>query len=191
MNQRLNIKRPSTLLLKKAHSRANYVQMRDDRGRVTYFRHLKGTPDNFSVNIPRSGSYFLEGDFFITDLLPLHHERPKFTLPPAERNKFKPFNIEINPNLKGTPARIFTDVGKVEIGQNFKQYPPQIRLFILLHELGHFYYITEWKADLFAAYWYINLGYNASNAFYALSKVLSHSPANTERLQKLFNQITK
>jgi len=121
--------------------------------------------------------------------LPLVPCKIKFDLPTPERNKLKNFKIEFNPTLQGTPARIFTDSGLVEIGPQFQNYEPPTKLFILLHELGHFYYKTEWKTDTFALYWYLKLGYNKSQAFYALSRVLKTSPENMKRLINVFNKI--
>jgi hypothetical protein len=183
---RIKINEPSTLLLRKR--RAKYAHILDDRGRTIYKRYMNGKADNFSVNMPTKGTYYLP-DTEILDRLPLVPCKIKFDLPTPERNKLKNFKIEFNPTLNGTPARIFTDSGLVEIGPNFQNYDPPTKLFILLHELGHFYYKTEWKTDTFALYWYLKLGYNKSQAFYALSRVLKTSPENMKRLINVFNKI--
>jgi hypothetical protein len=185
--QKVKIHEPSTLLLRR--NGAKEARIYDKRGRKIYRRYFGGRADNFSVNLPQAGEYYLPDNFDIRDRLPLVPCKVKFTLPEPERNRLKPFRIEYKPDLIGTPARIFTDAGLVEIGPEFNRHEPPTKLFILLHELGHYYYKTEWKTDTFALYWYLKLGYNKSQAFYALTKVLKTSPANMERILNLFNKI--
>ena len=92
--------------------------------------------------------------------------------------------------MKGTPARNFTGKGLIEVGEKFYKYPYAVRVFILLHELGHFYYKDESLCDLFAAKNFINWGYNNSTAFYALSQVLNcDSDRNKERVTILFKNL--
>jgi hypothetical protein len=104
----------------------------------------------------------------------------------------------------------------IELSREFYDLAKPIRVFILLHELGHFYFgITdadvakansmkdgkEWlkqkadesetKCDLFALVNYLKMGYNRSMAFYALSKVLKKSKANETRLKALLDNIQK
>lgn len=185
--QKINIKNPSTVLLRRKG--AKVAQIYDKSGRRIYRRFLHPRADNFSVNLPRPGEYFLPDDIEIRDRLDLIPCRVNFKLPETERNRYKAFRIEFNPELNGTPARIFTDSGLIEISPQYSKYDPPTKLFILLHELGHYYYKTEWKTDTFALYWYLKLGYNKSQAFYALTRVLKVSPANFHRITNIFNKI--
>jgi len=186
--QKINIKEPSTILLKRKG--AKIAQIYDRSGRRIYRRFLHPRADNFSVNLPRTGEYFLPDDIEIRDRLHLVPCRVNFKLPEPERNKYKPFKIEFKADLEGTPARIFTDSGLIEIGPQYQSYDPPTKLFILLHELGHYYYQTEWKTDTFALYWYIKLGYNKSQAFYALTRVLKVNPLNFHRITNIFKKIS-
>ena len=101
----------------------------------------------------------------------------------------KPYKFVFNPNLNGSPARNFSQTGIIEYGNNFLNLPAPVKTFILLHEIGHFFYKTEKYCDIFAAKNFIDMGYNNSTAFYALSKVLRESAANKERENFLFNHL--
>jgi hypothetical protein len=149
---------------------------------------MHGLADNFSLNLPTAGTYYFGEELSVRDRLHLVPNKVRFTLPEPERNRYKPFKIEFNKELKGTPARIFTQEGVIEVAPTYYKLDPPTRLFILLHELGHYFYETEWKTDTFALYYYLKLGYNKSQAFYALSKVLHPSAGNMERITRLFNK---
>ena len=164
--------------------------LHNSQGELYYIRELDGNTDEISINICHHDRYTPSIPFTVLEreeLTPYGWD--KIELPEPERNKVKQFRIKYNPNLKGTPARIFTDSGLIEIGERFYKYPPPLRMFILFHEFGHFYYITESLADLYALKMYLMLGYNESNAFYALSKILHPNEQNNERITKLFETI--
>lgn len=186
MKNFIKIDKPTTLKLK---SNRDSSRIYDEKGRKIFHRFFKGKADNFSVNLPRKGVYYFDENTTINDILPLEKNRITFELPPQERSRYKPFKIVHNKSLTSTPARIFTEAGVIEVSDRFYQFDPQIRLFILLHELGHYFYKTEWKTDLFALYYYLQLGYNKSQAFYALSRVLHPSPSNMVRIKSLFNAV--
>ena len=105
-----------------------------------------------------------------------------------ERQREKPIQIVFNPELdeNSTPARIFTELGVIEIGKKFLPLPPQQKMFILLHEYGHLFYKDEHKTDIYALKNYLQLGFNPSQAFRALSEVLHRSPENLKRIEGLF-----
>jgi hypothetical protein len=175
-------------------SNSKKAKILDSKGRVIFFRNLKKEGEKFSVNLPREGVYSFTGAEITKDL-PLVPNSIKFELPAPEREGlFKPFKIVENLNeaeMKGTPARIFPLIGKIEVSAKFKSLPPQIRLFILLHEMGHFFYKTEWKTDTFALYYYLKMGYNSSQALYALTRILHPTQRNFERINKLFKKVQR
>ena len=109
-------------------------------------------------------------------------------LPPPDRNAGKKVTIRINPNLTGTPARIFPATGIIEVGADFHKLPEQAKLFILLHELGHLYYSQEKDADHFALTAFNHLGGNPSQSVYTLMSFLSDTPDNRARINSLFNK---
>lgn len=187
--QKISIKKPSTLRI---NIKGNRTKILDKNKREIYNRVFKNDVNNFEVNLPRAGEYFLEDNCTINEIFDLIKKEPNFELPTPERQRYKPFKIVKNKHLKNTPARIYTNMGIIETGSKFQTYPPQTRLFILLHELGHFFYKTEWKTDLFALYYYQKLGYNSSQAFYSLSRVLNpNSPQNKIRILNLFIHLNK
>lgn len=108
-----------------------------------------------------------------------------------ERFRFKNFVINYRNDIGNTPARINTMVSPaiIEVSDKWKAYPPQVRLFVLLHEMGHMFYQTEDKCDNFALKLYLQQGFNASQAFYALSKILHPQGEGLHRIQKLFSTL--
>ena len=110
-----------------------------------------------------------------------------------ERQRARDYKIVFNPylTLQDTPARIFTlkSPAVIEIGRRYYTYPPQVRIFILLHERGHMLYQSEHKTDCWALKQYLGMGYNASQAFNALHKVLHTSEKSQYRIKKLFNEL--
>jgi len=156
-----------------------------------HFRTFEKLTTECKINFPKNGRYEIKGCIGL-DLKPLEYcNLEYFKLPQIERNRAKKGHTRIvmNEDLKGTPARIFTHQQKIEISPMFKTLPFQIQKFIIFHEIGHYFYSTEWKTDAFALYWFLKKGYNESNAYYALSKILSKSNDNIERIEKMANHI--
>ena len=176
------------------------VKLNDHNGRfllhlgdkIWIDRDIKPEVKEISFNIVKNGDYTAPIEFEILKIEPIKTINTIQLFDP-ERNRQRPFKIVYNPRLgeSATPARIFTNLypAKIEVGKRFYQYPPQVRMFILLHELGHLYYTTEHKCDLFALKNFIEMGFNISQAFYALSKVLHPNETNKERINQLFNEI--
>lgn len=156
-----------------------------------FFRVLNGKFDEIKFNLCHAGTYdCLQGS--IVRIVPIEINPLSVSLPKPDRMRFKSFDISFNPELTGSPARNFTGTGKIETGTKFKDYPYPVRVFILLHEIGHFFYTDEADCDLFAAKMFINMGYNNSTAFYSLSNVLNCDVTrNKDRVMKLFNNLNK
>ena len=115
----------------------------------------------------------------------------KITLPKAQRNDFKAYRIVENFDLVGSPARINRKAGIIEISPAFKQLNEQEQEFILLHEKGHFFYADEFCCDLFAMVNYLNKGYNKSQAYQCMHKVLKLHPINQQRIKQIFDNLQK
>lgn len=167
-----------------------YFCLFDDKGRIYYFRHLDGKTPRIKFNIPDPGSYDGHISFDVIKTIPIETPAKYPALPPAERDRWKKLTFVYNPELAGTPCRIFTDTGIIEYGDDYKKLPPPIKLFLNLHEIGHFLYTTESYCDLYALISFLRMGYNRSTAYYALSKILSRSPENMQRINDLFSSIT-
>lgn len=163
------------------------------KDQIYFFRVLNGKYTNIKFNVCHAGTYKTDRGI-IDKIVPIEIEPLNFDLPVPDRNRMKEFKIIHNPNLPltGTPARNFTHKGIIETGLKYKTLPFPIRLFILLHEIAHFYYKDEEKCDLWAAKMYVQKGYNNSMAYYSLSMVLNCvTDRNQDRLKNLFNHLNK
>ena len=159
-------------------------------GQLYFFREIQGKHSEIKFNLVHPGKYEVnKGE--VKQILPIQITPLDFTMPEPDRNRMKEYKIIHNPTLQGTPARNFTKTGLIETGVNFWKFPFPVRLFILLHEIGHFYYSDETNCDLFAAKTFVKMGYNNSTAYYSLSKVLHPSEKNNERLKQLFKHLNK
>lgn len=158
-----------------------------------YFRYLPSpNMQRIKFNVPDEGTFFSYTPFSILKTSAIETPDTYPVLPPAERNRAKPVTMVINPALKGgTPARIFSDIGLIEVSPDFFNIPMTVRLFLQEHEKAHMYYKTEEYCDLMALVNFLRMGYNRSTAFYALTDYLKRSGANIERMKFLLSQIQK
>jgi hypothetical protein len=159
-------------------------------GKLYYFRYLDGKVPRIKFNIPDVGNYTSETPFKVVKLAKIEVPDNLPKLPPAERDRIKPSIVKHNPDLKNTPARIFTDTGLIETGEIFPSLPEPIQKFLLWHEKGHFFYRSEHLCDLYALVNYLRQGYPRSMAYYALIKVLKRSKQNMQRVDEMMKQIT-
>lgn len=166
-------------------------QLNDASGKCYYFRYFSGCVPRIKVNIPDQGVYtgnvlfevYKRSDIELPEIWPI--------LPPAQRDRVRPLQVIDNSTLTGTPLRIFTDTGIVEVAPVFYSYPLPIQKFLLEHERGHLFYRDEDKCDLFALVNYLRMGYNACMGYYALAKILSVSTQNVQRLKENLKNIQK
>ncbi len=161
---------------------------------LEYERHLNGRTNRIKFNVVIGGDFLTNVECTIVKVVPIEIPELNIELPPFERDRIK--NVDVievvkNWELKGTPARIHTASGVIELGQDMYKYTKPMRVFFILHELGHFYYSTEKYCDLFALVFFLKLGYNMSTAMYCLTKVLRHNPANVERVLFIYNKLIK
>lgn len=97
-------------------------------------------------------------------------------------------NVVWVPDLPGTtPARVNHRTGVMELSiRQMKPMPVELRLFIMLHEMGHVVLQTldEEQADAWAFQQYAEMGYSLTAAVKALTRVLNpNSPAHVHRMQ--------
>lgn len=188
------IDKPSTIYLKNVKP-CNRLNVFLSNSKVTdmlyFFREINNRYDNIDFNLCHAGTYYCtHGE--VEKIVPIEIHSLKVSLPEKQRNRWGDFKIIYNPDFTNGPARNFTLKKIIETGPLYKEQPFPIRLFILLHECGHFYYKDEDFADLWAAKTFIDMGYNNSSALYALTKVLNFkSKKNEERIMKLFNSLNK
>lgn len=217
MQTNLSIKKPCTVYVK-FETPPGLFQLKHERHGLYYFRDLQGKTPRIKFNICHPGQYTANIPFEIVKVVPIEIPDTLPGLPSYERNDIKDFVINDNFDFYGSPARVFVKEGIIERSKDFYKLPKPIRVFILLHEVGHFFYgITdadikkanrlpepdnkdflrkrmyesEAKCDLFALVQYLQMGYNRSMAYYSLSKVLSRSQDNIDRVKKLVSNIQK
>lgn len=156
-----------------------------------FFRVLHKKYPAIKFNLCHPGKYSTTAGT-VDKILPLQIQKFNYTLPPKDRHLMKFFEFRKNPTLTGSPARNFTKLGIIETGTKYDTYPFPVRLFILLHEIGHFYYKDEANADAFAAKTFVDLGYNESTALYSLSNVLNfESKRNKDRIETMLYNVQK
>lgn len=162
----------------------------DKKGEVYFFRETNGK-NKLKVNFPQVGSYTTNVETAIK-IEPIKIKQRPYDLPPFEKNFFFGDKTKFvhNKTLTGTPARNFYKKGVIEYSSEFLKLPYPVRLFILCHETAHSFYHDESKADICGVKIFLDLGYNASTAFYALRNILYlGSERNQQRLINLYNKL--
>lgn len=155
-------------------------------GDIFYFRDIF-KPGYFEINMPLPGLFDLH-NFKVVKVEPIKISYPNFKLKKPDRNFKKKFPVRIDANLTGTPARNYFVRGEIVVSKRFLRLPFMARLFILLHEDGHFLYISEKDADKYALYHLLINGYNNSSAYYSLKDVLNMAAnVNKGRLRNILN----
>lgn len=183
----VDVQSPSTVSFE-SPAPVNKIVVIDGRGVPFYYRRFKQGTREFKINFPRPGKYKVPGSYkTVLNGLQIG-ELPQLPTPERNRQTNKPFRV-IKRQLPGTPARIYTNQRVIVYSPELDKFDLSTQLFILFHELGHFYYATEEFADLFAFYWMKKLGYNDSSSIYALTKILKPTERNRKRIHSLFNHI--
>lgn len=215
----MQVSKPSTIYLSFPNGVPNTFKVYSDQHGLYFFRQLKGLTPRIKFNVCHAGNYKFNVPVKIEKVANIEIPSDLPGLPPYERQDIKDFVIVDNPNIpNGSPARVFVKEGRIERGRTFYNLIKPVRVFVLLHEIGHFFYgITqadidkansmgaaegekylrekrndsEMKCDLFALIQFLRFGYNRSTAFYSLATVLNKSPDNVRRIKELLNNIQK
>lgn len=185
---RVDINKPSTVYVSFKNPPRRFV-VRDKDNFLYYERFLNGKTPRIRFNIPNIGSYNFVTPCKIDKITDIKINDLLVELPPFERDRVKDIEIIDNPDLVGTPARIFSLDGIIEKGRNLYKYPKPMRVFFLLHEIAHLYYKTEKYCDLFATVHFLQMGYNTSTAMYCLTNVLKRSKQNAERVKYIYETL--
>jgi hypothetical protein len=185
----LKINRPVTVFIKFTGEMPLRFTLTGKANGLYYFRFLPpGTP-RIKFNIVDADEYTPSVPIEVIKTTAIETPARYPELPPAERARYKDVTFKYNPDLKGTPARIYSATGIIEHGPAYYSYPKPIRLFIDLHEEGHLFYASEMNCDLWALVNYLRMGYNRSMAYYTLYTILGQSAENIQRLKKLLDNI--
>lgn len=187
----LRIKRPATIYVSFL-SNPNTFFVYDQNGKEYYRRYLTGREKGIKINIPDNGFYtFSEDCVFKEKPLEINGNINKISLPTKERNRYKSYKIIHDDKEIRSPALIYTKQGIIITGKRFKDFSIPTKIFLLLHEIGHFYYETEKYCDLFSLVHFVKAGYNVSSAMYCLTDILRRRPENDERINYIFDKISK
>jgi hypothetical protein len=143
----------------------------DNNGKVFYERNANRQKNAF--NLPK-GTYFTHNK--LKELSsPVSYSFPK--LPKPERNGILPKKVIIRKGDNPNKCSIVRDdrrrIAVIFCDRAIFNLPRAQKELIMYHELGHCYYSTESKCDLFASYHLIKKGYNPSqlalSVFHSLS----------------------
>ena len=142
--------------------------------------------ETLRFNVP-AGIYKYNGSFVKLDE-PV--KTMTVTLPPKERNINnvpKRYRIEFgdNPNK----CSIYYDLGLILFDNQFINAPMYVKYGIYFHELGHHWYKTEWKADLYATKKMLEAGFNPSQI--GRVGLMTLSSSSFDRKQKTVDVLTK
>jgi hypothetical protein len=187
----LKIDSPETVYIKFTGELPKRFAVKYPNGETYFERFLDGKTPRIKFNIPTKGNFVLGEGVEIVKRVPIEIPKIDFDLPPFERDRIKDFIIIDNPKLHNTPARVFTHEGIIEKGSQFNRYTKPMKVFFLLHEVGHFYYKTEEYCDLFALVHFLQMGYNMSTAMYALTNVLRRNQQNKDRVLFIYKKMFK
>lgn len=185
----LNIDKPATLLVKfssPVDSGSSWIVSTKDG--AYHSRVFDGEPSAAKISFPRVGRYYSNKEIAAIKILPLETFDIFDKVPEPERD-YNPESVYIEKaeNLTNTPARTWAKDGYIQTGEKFDKLNSQQKFFVLLHELAHQRFTTEWKTDLLALAHFLKLGYNESQAFYSLTNVLNRKPENIDRIKKMLN----
>ena len=142
--------------------------------------------ERLEFNLP-AGEYRYDGSFIKLPFpIPVRH----ITLPMKERN-YAPKRYEIRFGDNPNKCTIFYDEGVILFDNSFKNKPLYIKYHIYFHELGHHWYKTEWKADLYSAKKMLEKGFNPSQIGLANLESLTNKPDSYDRKMRAVATLTK
>lgn len=132
------------------------ILIRDNRGIMFY------STDGMDVeqfNLP-TGCYLVDSGMFTALTEPVDYKL--IDLPPKQRLKKNPANFDVRFGPNPNKCSVIWHKNLILFDTSFKEKPmPQLD-FILGHEFGHRFYITESYADMYAANRMLKMGYNPS-----------------------------
>jgi len=126
----------------------------------------------FKFNLPK-GKYIISSEF-IQKTSPVFHELKKYKV---EKNKFKGIFPKII--IKDYEGKAGIDINKniMLISPYLLKKPIYTLMFILLHEMGHYYFFSEHKCDNFAKNKMLEMGFNPSQIAKGINEALSSKNA--------------
>lgn len=185
----IEVNTPSFVTLKFPNKVDNFT-VTDCNGDVYFFKHLNESTDVYSFNLPLENWYNVSPEPECYWLEPLKKMVRKMWLKFPDRIPKHELQIVYNPSLN-TLACCYQDDCVIEVSDQYYKLPFYARVFILYHEIGHLYYDSEFDADKFADYHYMNDGFNPSSALYAKTKYLGNTDEESDRIGDSYSNILK
>lgn len=162
------------------------IRILDEKGLPFY--QFKPSTGNARFNLPRGIWQVAEGK--ITPLAaPVKYESKPLKLPPPRVAIPKKIKLTFAPNPH--KCTINLNKGTIVMDSGFLEAPKFIRVYILFHEIGHYYFKGEEGADRYAAEQMLKRGYNPSQIQQASSVTLSNSEHALLRKGKVLNYAKK
>lgn len=161
------------------------VVIRDYRGMLFYTTEPL-LPKVTKFNLPE-GTYFIDSGFFRKMPAPVKYHLAD--LPMKERSFDKPYDFKLVFGTNPNKCSIFWDEKTILFDDSLKDYSLPELFFILYHEIGHSYYLTEKYADLFAANFMLIKGFNPSQI--TTAPITSLSSKQLVRKQNIIDKISQ
>ena len=138
------------------------------RNKLFYY-HDGNQNGRFFFNLPK-GEYYTTNDIEkcgepIPVNLPI--------LPPPEKRLSLPKKVKVSFLENPNKASILVDKHKIFVDHKIMKLPLPSIIFVLFHEIGHYYYKDEKKCDLFAVREMLKRGFNPSQCGMAIDRALS------------------
>lgn len=151
----------------------------DSKGKLFYSRSINRAQNCF--NLPK-GVYYSKNN--LTQLgSPVSYSIPK--LPKIERSGILPKKVIVRKGNNPYKCSIVRDnkrrIAVIFADNKIFELPKVQQELIMLHELGHCFYETEYKCDMFSAHYLIKRGYNPSQLALSTFYSLGNSDSSFDR----------
>ena len=154
------------------------------RGQLFYF-HSGNSNGEFYFNLPK-GKYYTSNKIEVLKF-PVSVNLPK--LPAPEKINSLPKKVKVYFLENPHKASIITDLNEIKVDPKILKLSIPTIVFVMFHELGHYFYYDEKKCDLFAAVQMLKRGFNPSQCGIAIDNALSSK--SFDRKYCLINKMRK
>ena len=158
------------------------IEILDEKGLPFYT--YKPAGKIIKINLPAGIYVVKEGS--LTPAKSVHnYSNPRLNLPKKTRFPI-PKNIKVEYLKNPNKATIDLIRGHITMDTSFLSMPKFIRIYVLFHEIGHYYYKSEEGADRFAQVEMLKRGYNPSQIHQASEFTLSHHAGERKKKTKQY-----
>lgn len=150
-----------------------------------FYLHTGNQNGNFYFNLPKGKFYTFNKIEVLKNPIPVN--LPK--LPAPEKNNTLPKKVKVYFLENPHKASIITSINEIKVDPKILNLTLPTIVFIMFHELGHYFYSDEKKCDLFAAVQMMKRGFNPSQCGIAIDNALSEK--SFDRKFCLINKMRK